>query len=98
MCQLQQMENDMLTIAQESQQINERLSSLALIQEALIKEADKYNKLLTASQTNFSSSARLIEQKQVTIANLTKKISIIAANTGVRIFFGSSLTVHFYYR
>lgn len=87
MCQLRQMENDMLTVAQESQQINERLSSLALIQEALIKEADKYNKLLTASQTNFSSSARLIEQKQVTIANLTKKISIIAANTGVRVFF-----------
>ncbi|XP_037546378.1 coiled-coil domain-containing protein 40, partial [Nematolebias whitei] len=82
MCQLQQMDNDMLTIAQENQQINERLSSLSLIQEALINEADKHNKLLTVSQTNFSSSARLIEQKQVTIANLTKKISIIAANTG----------------
>lgn len=89
MCQVQQVDNDMLSVAQECQQVNERLSSLALVQDALIKEADKYNELLTASQSSFSSSARLIEQKQVTISSLTKKISIIAANTGVRIFFGN---------
>ncbi|XP_013873924.1 coiled-coil domain-containing protein 40, partial [Austrofundulus limnaeus] len=79
--QLQQLENDMTSVEQESQKINEHLSSLALIQEALDEETDKYNKLLTSTQTRFSTSARLIDQKQATILNLKAKISKITAST-----------------
>lgn len=83
MFQLQQLENDMSSVELESQKINEHLSSLALIQEALDEETDKYNKLLTSNQNKFSTSAHLIDQKQATIVSLTTKISNIAASTGV---------------
>ncbi|XP_013856157.1 coiled-coil domain-containing protein 40 [Austrofundulus limnaeus] len=79
--QLQQLENDMTSVEQESQKINEHLSSLALIQEALDEETDKYNKLLTSTQTRFSTSARLIDQKQATILSLNANISKITART-----------------
>uniref|UniRef100_A0A3Q3GWU8 Coiled-coil domain 40 molecular ruler complex subunit n=1 Tax=Kryptolebias marmoratus TaxID=37003 RepID=A0A3Q3GWU8_KRYMA len=82
MCQLQQVENDTSLVELETLKVSERLSSLALIQEALNEETDQNNKLLTSSQTDFSTFARLIEQKQAAIASITKKISVIAASTG----------------
>lgn len=68
----------------ESSKVGQHLDSLALTQEALDEEITKYNKLLSSNQAKISSFITVIGQKQATIAKYNRKISQIAASTGVR--------------
>lgn len=83
MYQLKQSEEEVLAVKLESQLVSQRVDSLALIQEAVDQEITKYNKLITAIEAKVTSSIRVIEQKQSTIIGYNKKISQIAATTGV---------------
>lgn len=83
MYQLKQSEEEVLVVKLESQLVSQRVDSLALTQEALDQEIAKSNKLITAIQAKVTSSVRVIEQKQSTIIGYNKKISQIAASTGV---------------
>lgn len=73
-----------MAVGLESSEVSQHLESLALTQEALDEEIAKLNKLLTSNQAKISSFIILIEQKQATIASYNRKISEIAASTGVR--------------
>lgn len=68
----------------ESSEVGQHLDSLALTQEALDEEIAKYNKLLSSNQAKISSFITDIGQKQATISKYNRKISQIAASTGVR--------------
>lgn len=74
----------MLTVKLESQQISQRVDRLTLSREAFDQEIVKSNKLLADSQAKVAGFLRLIEQKQSTIVSYRKRISQIAASTGVR--------------
>ncbi|XP_061130622.1 coiled-coil domain-containing protein 40-like isoform X2 [Syngnathus typhle] len=79
---LWQLESSVMTAALESNVINEKLENLARTQKELDEEIRKYNKVIASNETNSSSIDALIGQKQTTIANINKKIELIAARTG----------------
>lgn len=74
----------MAAVGLESSEVGQHLDSLALTQEALDEEIAKYNKLLSSNQAKISSFITVIGQKQATISKYNRKISQIAASTGVR--------------
>ncbi|XP_061686252.1 coiled-coil domain-containing protein 40-like isoform X2 [Syngnathoides biaculeatus] len=80
--QLWQLESSVMAAALESNVINEKLENLSRTQKELDEEIRKYNKVVASNQTNSSSIDALIAQKQTTIANINKKIDLIAARTG----------------
>ncbi|XP_051939190.1 coiled-coil domain-containing protein 40-like isoform X2 [Hippocampus zosterae] len=80
--QLWQLESSVMAAALESNVINEKLENLDRTQKELDEEIRKYNKVVASNQTNSSSIDALIAQKQTTIANINKKIDLIAARTG----------------
>ncbi|XP_051240947.1 coiled-coil domain-containing protein 40 [Dicentrarchus labrax] len=80
--QLWQLENCVVVVGLESSKLSQHLDSLAHTQEALDKEIEKYNNLLTSNQAKISSFVMQIRQNQSTISSYTKKISEIAASTG----------------
>uniref|UniRef100_A0A3P8TBS3 Coiled-coil domain 40 molecular ruler complex subunit n=1 Tax=Amphiprion percula TaxID=161767 RepID=A0A3P8TBS3_AMPPE len=82
MCQLQQLENEILTVRLQNQQVDQHVNSLAVTQQALDEEIAKYNKLLTLNQNKVSSFVTLIDQKQTTIATCKTKICQITSSTG----------------
>ncbi|XP_061626038.1 coiled-coil domain-containing protein 40-like isoform X1 [Phyllopteryx taeniolatus] len=80
--QLWHLESSVMAAALESNVINEKLENLSQTQKELDEEIRKYNKVVASNQTNSSSIDALIAQKQTTIANINKKIDLIAARTG----------------
>ncbi|XP_051801088.1 coiled-coil domain-containing protein 40 isoform X2 [Acanthochromis polyacanthus] len=82
MCQLQQLENEILTVRLQNQQVDQHVNSLAVTQQALDEEIANYNKLLTLNQNNVSSFVTLINQKQTAIATCKTNICQITSSTG----------------
>ncbi|XP_072240038.1 coiled-coil domain-containing protein 40 [Leuresthes tenuis] len=82
MHQLQQLENQVLSVKLEKQKVEQHVSRLVLTQQDLNEEIAKFNKLLNLSQAKYSSFVQLIEQKQATISVCNSKVSQIAARTG----------------
>ncbi|XP_054635838.1 coiled-coil domain-containing protein 40-like isoform X2 [Dunckerocampus dactyliophorus] len=80
--QLWHLESSVMAAALQSNVINEKLENLVRTQKELDMEITKYNKVVTSNQANSSSIDILISQKQTTIANMNKKIDLIAARTG----------------
>nr|XP_057924340.1 coiled-coil domain-containing protein 40-like [Doryrhamphus excisus] len=80
--QLWHLESSVMAAALQSNVINEKLENLVRTQKELDMEVSKYNKVVTSNQANSSSIDILISQKQTTIANMNKKIELIAARTG----------------
>ncbi|XP_035515431.1 coiled-coil domain-containing protein 40 [Morone saxatilis] len=80
--QLWQLENSVVVVGLESSELSQQLDSLAHTQEALDKEIEKYNNLLTTNQAKISSFVMQTSQNQSTISTYNKKISEIAARTG----------------
>lgn len=68
----------------ESSNVGKHLDSLALTQKALDEEIAKYNKLLSSNQAKISSLVTILGQKQAAVSKFNRKISEIAASTGVR--------------
>ncbi|XP_061888603.1 coiled-coil domain-containing protein 40-like [Entelurus aequoreus] len=80
--QLWHLESSVMAAALQSNVISEKLANLSRTQKGLDEEITKYNKVVQSNQTNSSSIDALIGQKQTTVANINKKIDLIAARTG----------------
>ncbi|XP_061844024.2 coiled-coil domain-containing protein 40-like [Nerophis lumbriciformis] len=80
--QLWHLESSVMAAALQSNVINEKLANLSRTQKGLDEEITKYNRVVQSNQTNSSSIDALIAQKQTTVANINKKIDLIAARTG----------------
>lgn len=82
--QLWQLKNDVNAVENKISKVGQALDALTLTQETLDEEIANKTKLVTSCQAKISSYNTLIQQKQHTIECHKKKISEIAARTGVR--------------
>nr|XP_057930526.1 coiled-coil domain-containing protein 40 isoform X2 [Doryrhamphus excisus]XP_057930527.1 coiled-coil domain-containing protein 40 isoform X2 [Doryrhamphus excisus] len=82
MYQLWHLDSDVMATTLESNVISDNLDNLTRTLKELDEEITKSNKVVASNQASSSSMDVLIAQKQTTIVNYNKKMSLIALRTG----------------